>query len=74
MARTARYTASVSAMVEEDTKAFLLGCAEVEQASEGDVIRSLFDQAIEHVKTMLTREEVEKRMTAGHAELTRRRQ
>lgn len=49
MARTARYTESVSAMVGEEQKAFLLGSADVEQVSEGDVLRSMLDAALAHL-------------------------
>jgi hypothetical protein len=75
MARTAKYTESVSAMVEADHKAFLLGSAEVEGVSEGDVLRSLLDAAMEQLLAtgQLDLGSIEARIDAGRAQLAARR-
>lgn len=72
MARTARYTESVSAMVEGEQKAFLLGSAIVEEVSEGDVLRALLEGGIAGARGVLTETEYEERMTRGRNELDRR--
>lgn len=75
MARTARFTESVSAMVAEDHKAFLLGSADREEVSEGDVLRSMLDAALAHLvdSGQLAPTEVEARVTKGRELLAARR-
>lgn len=74
MARTARFTESVSAMVPEDHKAFLLGSAETEEVSEGDVLRSMIETALAHLvdSGQLDSNAVEARMTKGRELLAAR--
>lgn len=72
MARAARFTEQLSALIPEESKAFLLGCAQVEGVSEADVVRTLLDDAIEGVRLRLGQDALDERVEVGRAELARR--
>lgn len=72
MARTAQYTRQLSLLVSDDTKAFLLGSAEVEQESEAEVTRTLLDRAITEVCGVLGQQETDRRVELGRQVLARR--
>lgn len=59
--------------MDDRTKAFLLGSAEVEEAAEADVIRALFDESIMRAASgALGEVEIERRVEIGMRELARR--
>lgn len=72
MARTAQMKRQVSVLVTDEMKAFLIGSAMVENASEADVIRALLDESITRAAGgALGEEEIKRRVEVGRVELAR---
>lgn len=71
MARVAQMKRQLSVLVTDEMKAFLIGSAVVENASEADVTRALLDRAIDQATADLSGHVVEQRIEVGMRELAR---
>lgn len=71
MARVAQMKRQLSVLVTDEMKAFLIGSAVVENASEADVTRALLDLAIDQATADLSGHAVERRIEVGMRELAR---